>query len=143
MTVHSSERQRRSSITVLDRLCKDGSDNAEGTPSCVVQDHLNQCRGTPAPHAKRIVCVVQAPPRINHTEAVQPGVWERIRGTTHDEVVHRGPIIQEVGYRPDVTRCARFSEGRNGHPRGLNLRDTPGHIKERNRDQIVAAMGTW
>ncbi len=82
------------------------------------------------------------PPIINQRPHL--GVWESIRETTHDEVVHRGPIIQKVGYGPDVTRCTRFSEGRYGHPGWLNLSDTPAHMLTecRSRHQTFPTMGT-
>jgi hypothetical protein len=85
---------------------------------------------------------VLATPTINDAKATHQGVCEDIRKTTDDEVVHRGPTIQEVGYGPDVTRCTRFSKGRQRHPGGLNLRDRPGHIHEYIRHQILATMVT-
>ncbi len=71
--------------------------------------------------------LVLATPTMIDAEATHQGVCEDIRKTTNDEVVHRGPTIQEAGDGPDVTRCTRFSKGRHRHPGGLNLRDRPGH----------------
>ena len=85
---------------------------------------------------------VLATPTVNDAEAAHQGVYEDIRKTTYDEVVHRGPTIQEAGYGSDVTRCTRFSKGRHRHPGGLNLRDRPGHTKKNTRKKTLATMVT-